>query len=211
MPGVAGRKAVVKVMGAGVAFTTEACTNLGDGLNYQIAAVAKRVWDPTAAVSVFYNGVLQPAANYRLNRVIGKITFLVAPGGLVVTVTGTYRPVSNAVRATAFNWSLEATIAEDNDWDNIVTSNGFSNKIQTMKDISGSVSAKFSADVYFRDALLNDTLVVLEFYADRSLAHDIICWAVLDKVDMQAALDSVQTREVSFRGDIDIDGNVAGI
>jgi hypothetical protein len=109
MPGVAGRKALVKVAGAAVAFVTEACTNSGDSKTYQITNAIKRVWDPTIAITVFYNAVLQAANTYTINRLTGKITFAVAQGASAVTVTGSYLPLSNAVRAKSFSWNVTAS------------------------------------------------------------------------------------------------------
>lgn len=211
MPGVAGRKAILKVPGAGVVFTTDPMTNSGDNLTYQITNVVKRVWDPTAAITVFSNAVLQAATTYKLNRLTGRVTFNASQGANPVTVTGTYRPMAAAVTGRKYSASLEAQIVSDDDWDNIVTSSGFSNKMHTVMDASGSFTAKFGPDVFLRDALLNATMVVLEFFPDRAGAHDFLIWCNIDKVDLQAALETVQERTVQFHGDADIDGNVAGI
>jgi hypothetical protein len=205
MPGVAGRKALVKVAGAAVAFVTEACTNSGDSKTYQITNAIKRVWDPTVAISVFYNAVLQAANTYTINRLTGKITFAVAQGASAVTVTGSYLPLSNAVRAKAFSWNVAATLVDDNDFDQVTTDVGFQRKQQMLLDVNGSVTAKFGADVYFRDALLNASLVLLEFFPDRTGTHDLVCWAVLNKSELQMALESTHEQTVEFQGDGDAD------
>lgn len=209
MPGVAGRRALVKVVGAAVAFVTEATTDAGDHLTYQITNPLKQIWDPTVAVLVYVGGVLQASTLYTLDRLTGRIIFTVSQGAGVVTVSGSYRPTSIAVRGKGYSWSLQATLAEDNDYDQVNTDNGFQRKLQMHLDISGSVAAKFSSDGYFRDALLNDALVVLEFFPDRAQSHDLVCWGRLSKHDVQAALDSVQDRSVEFQGAVDADGRAA--
>lgn len=209
--GVAGRKAIVKVPGAAVAFVTEATTNSGDSKTYQITNAIKRVWDPTIAITVFYNGVLQAANTYTINRLTGRITFAIAQGASAVTVTGSYLPMSNAVRASKFSWNVTASLAEDNDFDQVTTDLGFQRKLQMMLDVAGSVTAKFGADVFFRDALLNATLVVIEFYPDRTGSHDMVCWAVLSKVGLDAAIESVQERTVEFQGDGDADNRSVAV
>lgn len=209
MPGVAGRRALVKVVGAPVAFLTEAMTDSGDGLTYQITNAAKRVWDPTAAILVYADAVQQAAGSYTLDRLTGRVTFTANQGAAVITVSGSYLPASVAARGRGFSWNLQATLAEDNDYDQVNTDGGFQRKQQVLLDVSGTVMAKFSADAYFRDALLNDEIVVLEFFPDRSQAHDLICWGRLSKVDLQAAVESVQERSIEFQGATDADGRAA--
>jgi hypothetical protein len=79
MAKLTGKKGLVKVSGSPLTLTSEATTDAGDHLNYQITNTAKRVLDPTAAVTVKENGVTttQP---YTINRLNGKVTFTdVAP------------------------------------------------------------------------------------------------------------------------------------
>ncbi len=209
MPGVAGRKALVRVVGAGIAFVTEACTNSGDNLNYQITNTIKRIWDPNLSVTVFSNAVLQAASTYKLNRLTGKITFAASQGANPVTVTGTYLPTAISARAKSYQWSLEATLAEDNDFDGVNTLSGWTSKVQQARDIKGSVVAKITSDQYFQALLLNGGLAVLEFFPDRTAAHDIICWAIMDKEDVQISLTNITERSIAFVGEVDIDGNVA--
>jgi hypothetical protein len=209
MPGVAGRRALVKVIGAAVAFVTDATTDAGDHLTYQITNPIKRIWDPTLAVLVYVGGVLQASTLYTLDRLTGRIIFKVSQGAGVVTVSGSYRPTSIAVRGKGYSWSLQATLADDNDYDQVNTDNGFQRKVQTVLDVSGTVMAKFSADGYFRDALLADSLVVVEFFPDRNSTHDLVCWGRMTKHDVQIALESLHERSVEFQGAVDADGRAA--
>jgi hypothetical protein len=210
MAGHAGKKALVKVAGAPAAFVTEACDDTGDGLSFQIAAAAKRVWDPTIAIMVYVDAVLQAADTYTLNRLTGTITFVDAPAG-VVTVTGSYLPLSVAARGRAYSWSLNNSFVDDTDFDSANTDNGFQRKLQSLLDVTGSVTARWSDDMYFVNALLDDEYVVVEFYPDRTQPHDLIMWARLDKADLSAAVDSTIDRVVSLQGFTDADGRAASL
>lgn len=209
MPGVAGRRALVKVIGAAVAFVTEATTDAGDHLTYQITNPIKRIWDPTIAILVYVGGVQQASTLYKLDRLTGRIIFTASQGAGVVTVSGSYRPTSIAVRGKGYSYSLQSQLVADNDYDQVNTDNGFQRKVQVMLDVSGSVVAKFSGDPYFRDALLNDTLVVCEFFPDRNQGHDIVCWGRLTKHDLAVALESTHDATVEFQGAVDADGRAA--
>ena len=74
MAKLTGKKALVKVSGSPLTLTNEATTDAGDHINYQITNAAKRVMDPTAAVTVKENGVAT-SAPYTLNRLNGTVTF----------------------------------------------------------------------------------------------------------------------------------------
>src|SRR4051812_46037032 len=107
MSGVAGRKALVKITGDAVAFVNEACTDSGDHLTYQITSAAKQVWDPTVAIVVKKDGVAASSALYTLNRLTGRITFLIALNpAIVITVSGSYLPTSVAAGCRQYGWSL---------------------------------------------------------------------------------------------------------
>jgi hypothetical protein len=113
MSATAGKLVRLKMSGAAVAFVTEACTDTGDGKTYQITNAAKRVLDPTASISVYYNGVLKPASSYTLNRLAGTITFASAPGALAVTVTGSYLPMTTIAEGKSFSFATKTTTLED--------------------------------------------------------------------------------------------------
>lgn len=79
------------------AFTGEATTT-ADNTTYTIANAAKRLWDNTAPVTVYVNGVaVDPGVTpYTVSRLDGTITFAapLAPGD-VVTVSGSYLDQAN--------------------------------------------------------------------------------------------------------------------
>lgn len=213
MTGTPGRRAVVKVSGAPVVITNEATTNLGDDKTYRITNAAKRVLDPYAAVTVKIGGsAMAPngADPWKLNRLTGTVTFAAANGSRgSVTVDGSYLPLATVVRCRSYAWNISASNADDTDFDTAWTDNGFTRRVQTLKDMSGTLSGKWSTDLSLTNALLNATFVVLEFFTDRGAARDVICWAQLSKQDVGAAVDSINEYSVEFQSAGDADGNVA--
>lgn len=204
MAGTPGRKALVKVSGAAVSFTDEACSTVTANTVYQITNAAKRVWDRTAAITVKKDAVTQSAALYTLNRLTGKITFLAdIGGGHTITVSGSYLPMSTAAEGKAYNYDLMRAILDDTEFgDSDVT------KVPGLKDASGSIGRWWSVNTYFRDALLSENAVVLEFYTDASAAFDMRMWALIDKAGIAAAAAGLIDESVNFVGATDADGRV---
>jgi hypothetical protein len=69
----AGKLCAVKLSGSGLSMTAEATTGTGN-TSYQITNTAKRVLDPTAAITVKDGGVTT-VESYTLDRLQGKIVF----------------------------------------------------------------------------------------------------------------------------------------
>jgi hypothetical protein len=213
MPGSPGRRAVVKVPGAPLVLTNAATTNAGDNKTYQITTAANRVLDPNLAVTVKIGGtVASPtgADPFTVNRLSGTVTFTNASAGrAAVTVSGSYLPLGSAARARNYAYTLAATNADDTDFDSANTNGGFISRVQVQLDVSGTIGGKWSIDTFLRDALLNASLVVVEFYPDRTLTRDLACWATLSKSGVTAAVDAVNDYDVEFQGTTDADGRAA--
>lgn len=214
MPGIAGRRAMVRIPGAPAALSGEACANLGDNRAYRVTNAARRVLAPNAAITVRVGGT-PTGESFTLNRLTGTVTFATANAGRgAVTLDGQFLPLSTALGLRSYNWSLNATLADDTDWDTATADNGFQRRIQTMLDVTGSIGGKWRVDgpaAIWRDALLNESLVVLEFFPDRAGARDLIAWAVLAKQSLQMAMESVHTMEVEWQGEADADGRAASL
>src|SRR5688572_23659970 len=160
MAAAAGRKIRVKVSGAAAAFVDEACTNSGDNKTYQITNAAKRVWDRSVTVTVKKDAVAQSATLYTLNRLSGKITFAADQGAGVITVSGSYLPMSLAAEAKSWRLSFLGVNAEDTTFeDNDVT------RLQARADVSGQLG-RWWVDGYFHDALAAGDPVVAEMFLD---------------------------------------------
>lgn len=207
MSGIAGRRALVKVTGAPVAFTAEACAT-SDNKTYTISNAARRYWDRDTAVLVYkggiaVNGALDP---YRVIRLTGQVVFtnIDALRG-AVTVTGASLPVSVAAGARGYSFTLEQSALDDSDFDTAGT-DGHTRKLAGLKNVSGSISRRFRVASGMAAALIAGKPVVLEFFADREQVPDLVCWALLKKEGIQSAIDGNTDAECDWDGFPDADG-----
>lgn len=203
MAGKSGKKAQVKVSGAATAFTDEATTEVTADTVFQITDTAKRVWDRTATITVKVDTVTQASSLYTLNRLTGTVTFLSAIGAAaVVTVSGSYLPLSTAAEAKSYRYSVNGVVASKAafgaSWDT---------NLAGIKNVAGSLSEWHDpADTYFTDALVAGSPVVIEFWSNSAGAFDAKCWALLDSTGISAVLTGNVEESVSFVGTTDADG-----
>ena len=200
MAATAGKLVRLKLSGAAVAFTTEACTDTGDGKTYQITNAAKRVWDPTASISVFYNGVLKPATSYTLNRLAGTITFASAPGAAPVTVTGSYLPMTTIAEGKSFSFKAAATYAEDTAFgDTDVV------RVQMQRMASGAIGMWW-LDSSFLTAFLAGAQLVVEVAIANGATPIARAWALLTERGHDVAMAGLQEEALTWEATQDADG-----
>ena len=202
---LAGKRANVKVSGDSVIFENESVLNLDDK-NYQIEDVNKRVFDRKAEISVYVDEVIT-GESYSVNRLRGIIEFDDEDSERgEVTLDGEYLPMSKAGGANEYDYTIEADNLEatefQSDW---IT------RVQGLLDISGSLSIWYDLDDYFADALMDESVVVIEFYSSDNVEPDLKCWAVLDSDEMSVAVDGLVEQSVDFEGTSDIDKRVVSI
>ncbi len=205
MASTAGKHALVKVSGVAIAFVDEAFTDSGDHKTYQITSATKRVWDPLIAIAVKVGGVLT-AEVYTVDRLRGRIIFAnIDAGRGAVTVSGSYLPLSTAIRAKAYAWSLMQTLLDDTDFEDT----GFITRNTGLHDVSGTIGRWKSTDTYFADTLVAGLPVVIEFFLAASGTADLVVWALLDKDDVKSAVAGLVEEDISFQGTTDADFRVA--
>ena len=207
MPGLAGKKALVKVTGAPLDFTAEECST-SDDTTYTIDDAAKKYWDRDTPVQVFEDGIaVNPATDpYQIIRLTGQVVFDNADALRgAITVTGKYLPVSVAAGARAYSFELSQAVLDDSDFDTAGT-DGHTRKLAGLKNVSGSIGRRFRVEAGMTDLLLAGDPVILEFYSDRSQAPDLVCWALLTKEGIQAAVDGAIDADVDWEGIPDADG-----
>jgi hypothetical protein len=209
MSAIQGRRGLVKVTGAATAFTGEATTRITANTVYQITNAAKRIWDRSATITVKKDAVTQAANLYTLNRLTGTVTFLADIGGAaVVTVDGSYLPTSNAAEAKSFAYELMKDLLDSTSYDSATADNYHKRKDAGLENASGSLGQWSSVDRYFETALIAGDPVVVELWADRATAFDIRFWALLNKQQIQSAVDGLVGQTVEWEGTPDVDGRV---
>jgi hypothetical protein len=212
MSGHAGRKALVQVTGDPVVMANEPCTDSGDHQIYQVTNAAKRVFDPTAAVTVKVGGAVT-GESYTLNRLTGRITFAaINAGRAAVTVSTSYLPLSVAAGAKSYNYALVRTSVDDTDFDNANTNGGFPTRLPGVYDITGALGLRWrDVDQTMQTVLLAGGVVLIALFADRAQAASMLIWAVLSKRDLQMARDGAIEHNVDFQGSADADGRAASL
>lgn len=203
----AGRKALIKVSGAAVAFTDAATTANGARTEYQITDTSKRVWDPTAPITVERSpdGTTWTTvtSGFTLDRLNGKVLFSVAQAsGTLIRVDGSYLPMTTAGEAYEFTYTLEA----DNQ-DFSAFQDEWVKRQQGQKDASASLS-KWHIDQTFKDKLESGAQLVLEFYVDSSVGIDLKMWAICASDEISASADGLIEESIEFEGTTDMDGRM---
>lgn len=208
---IAGRKAAIKASGAAVAFTNEATTTT-DHITYQIANPARRVLDPKASITVKVDAdgagggtaTVADPSTYTIDRLFGKIIFKTAQAeGAVVTVDGSYLPMSTVAEAYEYSWTLEADNQDISQF-----GDDYIRRAQGQKDASASLSRWFNMDNLFSDAIRNGSILVLEFYTEASAAPDAKMWALVSSDETSAAVDGMVEESIDFEGTTDNEGRV---
>ena len=211
MPGISGRKALIKVAGALVAFSGEATVDTGDHQTYQISNAAKRIWDRTTPLVVDVGGT-PTGETYTFNRLNGTVKFATPNAGRgAVTLSGAYLPTAIAVGSTGYSYSITKQTLVDTDFDSAFTNNGYNTSQSGMLDAEGSVNGRLTVDTTLRDLLLAGDPVVVQFFSDRAAAADLTMWALLDKDTLSAAMDAIQESAITFKGSGDDRGVMVAV
>lgn len=130
---LAGYQSSLKAAGAPVPVVDEATTSLSSTV-FQITATARRIMDPRTAITVKANGVTVAPANYTLDRMFGKVTFLAPPAAPVV-VTYSFIPVATVLGVNNSSASFTRDLGDVTEYGNT------SKKKQALLlDVSGNFS-----------------------------------------------------------------------
>jgi hypothetical protein len=201
----AGYPSTVKVTGTPTAMVGEACTNLGGNV-FQVTASAKRIIDPDAAIVVKDAGVPVPTTNYVLNKLFGKITFSVPPGG-AVTVDANYLPTLDVIECKEFSVSNARDLADST----VFKVSPHRTHLALLKDASGSIShLKALLDdldpgggtVKLYDLMANGTRKVLELAFGNS-GYVWRGWVLFDSQEVAAAFDDLVNASLNWQATLD--------
>jgi len=205
MPSTAGKIALVKIGGTPTAFTDEAVDVLTTNKKYQITSAAKRIWSPTATVTVKAAGVgVDPVADpYVINRLTGVITFTNTTARGTVTVSGTYLPMSTIAKSKSITYDRMNEVLDDTTFDSL----GHEENIPGIHSISASLGRNWETtySTVFKNALLNGTLLVIQVFHDKDAASDIAFWARPTKQAISIATRNIIGEDLTFRGASDAD------
>ncbi len=208
MPSTAGKLGLVKVGGTPTAFTDEAVTVLTTNKKYQITNTAKRIWSPTATITVKAAGVaVNPVSDpYVINRLTGIVTFTNTSARGTVTITGTYLPMLTIAKSHSVTYERGTDLLDDTTFD----SNGFDESISGIQSISANLGRNWEStySALLSSALLGGSQLVIQIFHNRNLAADIVFWARGTKQTIDAATRSIVGETLAFVGTHDVDKRV---
>ncbi len=211
MPSTAGRLGLVKVGGTPTAFTDEAVTVLTTNKKYQISNTAKRVWSPTAMITVKAAGVaVDPVADpYVINRLTGVVTFTNVSARGTVTVSGTYLPMLTVAKCHSVMYAHGNEVLDDTTFDSL----GFEENIPGIHSINVTLGRNWEStySAIFKNAILNATQLVIQIFHDRNVAADLAFWARPTKQTISIATRSIIGEELTFVGTSDADLRVISL
>lgn len=200
MAPVAGLNVSVKVSGTAVAFTGAATSNVSGNI-YRLDDAAKRILDPSAAITVKDGGVAVAAANYTVDYLFGTVTLSAPPGG-AVTVDGSYLPVHTAADAREFQVSMSREELEKTVFGDTVRKYDLG-----LKSAEGSVGGLDLGDtdldsggdtLKVSDVLGNGTPVLVEAYLGSSNKY-WRGWVLFSGLDLSSAFEGLAESTIKFR------------
>lgn len=211
MPSTAGRFALVKIGGTPTSFTAEAVTVLTTNKKYQITSATKRVWSPTATITVLAAAVaVDPVADpYVINRLTGVITFDNISARGTVTVTGTYLPMTTIAKSKSVMYEIDNAVLDDTTFD----SAGWTENIYGILSARVTLGRNWES-VYgtiLRDHMVAGDLIVIQIFSKSTVAADILVWCRATKETQEAAVTSIISDSLEFVGTPDADERVVSI
>ena len=210
MSSTAGKIGLVKIGGTPTAFTDEATTATVANKVYQITNTAKRIWSPTATITVKDGGVaVDPVADpYVINRLTGKVTFT-ATTARVITISGTYLPMTTIAKSKSVTYEKGNEVLDDTTFD----SGGYEENIPGIHSITASLGRNWEStySAVFKNAIVNGSLLVLQIFHDNAAAMDLAFWARPTKQAISIATRSIIGEDLTFVGSADVDSRVISL
>lgn len=186
----AGQDALVKVSGSPV-LGTGLATTTSDNQTYQISDAAKQVLDFDSSITV-YDGGIQTIESYTVNRLNGTITFGSVDATRVITVNAYYLPMSTVASAHIATFGEGCNLMELPKFNQT-----YMGRLKGQRYSYGTLNQWDIADTYFTSALTTGDPVVIETRPHSSESPKRM-FALLESVEMTAALNSPQDMAVSF-------------
>lgn len=193
----AGNSAKLYRSGTSTSMTAEA-TTLVTGKTYRITNAAKRMLDPSVAVTVDDGGVPIASANIQSIDYLHGIVVLdsgYTPSG-AVTVDANYLPLSQIADVYTTSITTTVTMLDDTVYEDTAVS-----RKAGLKDISGSFSAYDEGATAISGLLGNGTVLFLTFEHTGSASVDHMrARVLLESDDSSVSVDGLVESTYSFVG-----------
>lgn len=198
----AGHGTTIKASGAANAVVNEATTSLG-GSVYQVTNTARRIWDPSAAITIKDGGVAVGAEFWSFDYLFGKVTFSgYAPGG-AVTVDGSYLGTFSVTECRRHSIALSRDLQDATTYD----SGGWRKRQPALLDVSGDLEclsrptddldAGVGGTQSLYSFLTNGTPKLLEIGYGARLMRG---WVLLEALDEASEVEGLNSFTLNFQG-----------
>lgn len=204
---LAGHQTSLKIAGAAVAVTNEACSSIS-GANpnklYQVTSSSRRIWDPDVAIVVKDGGVTVSSTLYTFDYLFGFIQFAGHTQTGAITVDGSYLPTAAIAEINSFEFQGSADLLDST----VFESGGARQKTTGLVDGSGSFNA-LSHPSRDYDAttggtqslhadLLSGTAKLLEA-SFGSGASILRAWVMIENLSVGASIDGLVESSWNFQ------------
>lgn len=197
---IASYNAALRVNGAANAVTNEA-TTLGGGV-YQVTNTARRVWDPSVAVTVKDGGVTVSALLYTFDYLRGIVTFVgYSPTG-AITVDGSWASMVSVAEGRAFSFAAMQDLA-----DSSVFGTAFKLKTPTLRDVQATMEI-LSSPLVDLDGVTGGTQSLVSFLENATVkifevslpSFNLRAFVQFDNLEIAAAVGDLVGTTVSMQG-----------
>jgi len=163
--GFSGYLAELKQVGTPVGFTTEAMTQVGATLTYEIDDVAKSIWDRTSATMEIQDNAsaVADADIESIDYLFGKVTFVTGYSVTgPITATGDSFPTSAAGCANAYTLTMTAESIDESCFNLVQANGGIRIFAPGLRTVGLELTGVFDSTANFKDVLLNRTEIIIE-------------------------------------------------
>lgn len=200
-----GYLARIQVTSSGVALTDYTMADTGGGFVWRGSSSHRYMWDPSVAVVVKVNAVVEDPANYTFDYLLGLVTFTSDQTGNTVTVTGTRLYANTIATANGCTASMARTVL-----DTTVFQDTAVDRIVGLFDITGTISRldfgqtdyddDGSRSVEVFDLLTDGDYKAIEIRPDINSDEVIRAWVRIVSDEINVGVNDLQTAVLTFNG-----------
>ncbi len=198
MAATAGFNTALKVGGTSTAFTGEATTNT-TGDSYQITNTAKRVLDPTVAITV-YDGVT-PVVPTVIDWLFGVVTLPAPPVG-AVTIDGSYIPLLTVAQGQAATTdtsvdALDASVFGSRDRVFVAGLRTLTIELETLDTLDTDLDS--SGDTWTWNAKASGVAILVQVDWAGDGANLSRCWSLISGTSVGSVVDDLVNGKISIQ------------
>jgi hypothetical protein len=187
----------IKKSGISTAFTGETMSNT-TGNSFRIDDVNKRIFDRDATFTFYEDAVaILESDIVKVDYLFGTVEFATAKTG-VVTVDGSYMPVTDIAGAKDYTLNIGSTILDVTDLATTNSNGGYRTKKYGLLDASVSLTRFDDISQTFYNVLTNRETVVIEINPANSDQY-IRGWFKLESEGLSGDINGLEEESLTFQ------------